>query len=227
MSLALLLQERSRQTRKSIMAAADQLWRLHDLDAVSVLDVCEAAGVAKGSFYNYFPSKDHLLVMLVFSRMTPTAVEINEIWASDRTTLEQCLDFAAIVYVKVRQLEKPLVRRGVDASFQHYRDIEALYGGQRGLSWHLRPIFLRGQTRGEVDADWDPDILAATLSWATLQAIANWSIGGQSDEQFEARLLERVELVVAGAGAKRSRAARPAKSKSRSRQPVPLRQSEA
>ena len=48
--------------REALYAAAIDLFRKHGYDAVSVTAVCERAGVAKGTFFNHFPTKDHLLL---------------------------------------------------------------------------------------------------------------------------------------------------------------------
>ena len=48
--------------REALYAAAIDLFRVHGYDAVSVTAVCERAGVAKGTFFNHFPTKDHLLL---------------------------------------------------------------------------------------------------------------------------------------------------------------------
>lgn len=47
--------------REALAAAALRLWAERGFDATAVAEIAEAAGVAKGTFYLYFPSKQALL----------------------------------------------------------------------------------------------------------------------------------------------------------------------
>jgi AcrR family transcriptional regulator len=50
------------ETRRTALAAAAlRLWAERGFDATAVADIAQAAGVAKGTFYLYFPSKQALL----------------------------------------------------------------------------------------------------------------------------------------------------------------------
>lgn len=50
------------QSRDRILAAARRLFHINGYTAVGVADICQQAGVVKGSFYHFFPSKADLLV---------------------------------------------------------------------------------------------------------------------------------------------------------------------
>jgi AcrR family transcriptional regulator len=176
---------------------------------VSVSDICEEAGVAKGSFYFYFPRKEHLLVMLVFARMTPRESEIHALLESHLNTTQVCSEIAAIIATRARQLEKSLVQRGVEESFQHYREIGRLPGGDRNMRWYFHPVFVRGRERGEVLPGWDLETLATTMGWAILQGILFWSSNVVRDAHFEANLRQRAELIANGAGTSRKAATSP------------------
>jgi AcrR family transcriptional regulator len=53
---------RSAATRESLFRAALDLFAVKGFAATTVEDITEAADVGKGTFFNYFPSKEHLLV---------------------------------------------------------------------------------------------------------------------------------------------------------------------
>ncbi len=61
-------QQKSRMARKK--AATEQrlfdvamgLFRKHGIDNTSVQQICDHADVAKGTFFNYYPTKEHLLL---------------------------------------------------------------------------------------------------------------------------------------------------------------------
>jgi TetR/AcrR family transcriptional repressor of nem operon len=58
---------RCSDARDRLLATAAQLVHERGYTAVSVSDICEAAGLKKGSFYHFFPSK-HALVLATLER---------------------------------------------------------------------------------------------------------------------------------------------------------------
>ncbi|MGP3970971.1 TetR family transcriptional regulator [Streptomyces sp. 6N223] len=59
------LTERQRARRRRILDASTELASAGGFDAVQMREVSEAAGVALGTLYRYFPSKIHLLVAVL------------------------------------------------------------------------------------------------------------------------------------------------------------------
>ncbi|MDD2268340.1 MAG: TetR/AcrR family transcriptional regulator [Eubacteriales bacterium] len=57
--------EQAVQTKSKIYASAEQLFSKYGVDSVNVDDIVKHAGVAKGSFYVHFESKDVLIAMLI------------------------------------------------------------------------------------------------------------------------------------------------------------------
>nr|NLD40719.1 helix-turn-helix transcriptional regulator [Actinomycetales bacterium] len=53
---------RSQETRQRIYRSALELFREHGYDQVTIREICEAAGVAVGTFYHFFGSKDGTLL---------------------------------------------------------------------------------------------------------------------------------------------------------------------
>src|ERR1700686_1526050 len=60
-------QRRASQIRERLFRAALDLFAQHGFADTTVEDITNAADVGKGTFFNYFPSKDHLL--LAFAEM--------------------------------------------------------------------------------------------------------------------------------------------------------------
>src|SRR6266566_4577887 len=57
-------QRRSAEIRERLFRAALNLFAQKGFAETTVEDITEAADVGKGTFLNYFPSKDHILVAL-------------------------------------------------------------------------------------------------------------------------------------------------------------------
>src|SRR5580765_1958669 len=60
-------QRRSAETRERLFRAALRLFAEKGFAETTVEDITNAADVGKGTFFNYFPSKDHIL--LAFGEM--------------------------------------------------------------------------------------------------------------------------------------------------------------
>src|SRR2546427_10499631 len=66
-------QRRSADIRERLFRAALDLFAQKGFAETTVEDITEAADVGKGTFFNYFPSKDHIL--LAFGQMQLSKLE--------------------------------------------------------------------------------------------------------------------------------------------------------
>src|ERR1700704_2953765 len=66
-------QRRSADIRERLFRAALELFAQKGFAETTVEDITEAADVGKGTFFNYFPSKDHIL--LAFGEMQLSKLE--------------------------------------------------------------------------------------------------------------------------------------------------------
>jgi len=58
-------EERRKETRKNILAAAQKVFAYHGFDESGVDDICRQAGITKGAFYHHFATKQQLLMELL------------------------------------------------------------------------------------------------------------------------------------------------------------------
>ncbi len=57
-----------RETFERLVAASREILFSRELDQVTVQDITEAADVGKGTFFNYFRSKEHVVSRLLVAR---------------------------------------------------------------------------------------------------------------------------------------------------------------
>ncbi len=67
---------RTSDARERLIQAAGQLFHTRSYEAVGVQELCEAAGVNKGSFYHFFPSKDDLAAAVIDAQWVAVRDEI-------------------------------------------------------------------------------------------------------------------------------------------------------
>src|SRR6516225_6593756 len=82
-------ERRSLEIRERLFRSALQLFAQKGFAETTVEDITEAADVGKGTFFNYFPSKDHIL--LAFSDMQ--LAKLQELVAQFRNSNQSLREF--------------------------------------------------------------------------------------------------------------------------------------
>jgi TetR/AcrR family transcriptional repressor of nem operon len=80
---------RTSDAREKIISAAESLIELRGYSALGTAEICEAAGVPKGSFYHFFGSKEALALAVIAEHWATQEREWNRILRSDATPLER------------------------------------------------------------------------------------------------------------------------------------------
>jgi TetR/AcrR family transcriptional regulator len=80
---------RKQRTVNSLLRAAEELFRAHTVDEVTVDDIAARAGVAVGSLYNHFGSKAGLHAAVVENALQADRHYMDRAYLSDGTPLEQ------------------------------------------------------------------------------------------------------------------------------------------
>src|ERR1700741_2683010 len=77
---------RSNETRERLFRAALQLFAEKGFAETTVEDITEAADVGKGTFFNYFPSKDHILLAFGELQLGKLQAAVEELRRGDEST---------------------------------------------------------------------------------------------------------------------------------------------
>jgi TetR/AcrR family transcriptional repressor of nem operon len=147
-------------------AAIDLIWT-RSYGGVSVDDICEAAGVKKGSFYYFFKSKDELVAAALYAKWEEGRPVFDRIFSPTRPALERLEQGFAYVYQRQKELcEKhgcvvgcPFSSIGTEiiAADKSLRDAVQCITKQkvRYFESALRDLQAEGQLEGQ-----DPSLLA-------------------------------------------------------------------
>ena len=79
---------RSTTKQKLIETATELIWR-NSYGAVSVDEICRKAGVQKGSFYHFFPSKSDLALATMDAGMQKVLLAYNDIFSPDHAPIDR------------------------------------------------------------------------------------------------------------------------------------------
>ncbi len=185
------------ERRERIYEAALSLFREQGYESTTVDQITRQAGLAKGTFFNYFPTKDAVLRYL-------GAREIGRLGSSFGTNgngrgtaigkLKRLMAALAGNLEQDRTLVSLIFRKGVSAP-------DLLAGDAGGFS--LQPVasllIRQAQYNGEVNRDLDPDGLAAALDALYLQQLVRWCESIRPYPLGE-RLTGIVDLLLLGIG---------------------------
>lgn len=193
--------EAKRETRERILAAARRLFREQGFEAATTRDLARAAGIAAGTLFNYFPSKEAVVLELVLD-LLERAAAAHEKHAQGCESLEE--DLFALVAGALREL-RPL--RGLVPAV-----LDAHLGSSLPATRHLEAAGRAAVRHGAGDAF---SLMAQNLYWTLFTGVlAFWSRDGSPRQEdtlayLDAALAMFVDWLTGESGASRSR--RPAR----------------
>jgi len=174
------------RTRSEILDAAMGLFEAQGFDAVSVEQICQAADVARGTFFLHFPAKSALL--LEWNHRL--AAELRELLAEPRGSA--VAEYRMLVdHVGRRWLRHADVMGAMLRDFLCTPGAAAAASEERDLRALVEEIVRRGQERGEFRRNVSPR-LAATLLLTTAAAVLAGVVfreGEASPEEIRNQLL--------------------------------------
>ena len=190
-------QNRSRVTRERLVASGFGLFAEVGFDAVTVDDVCSAAGVAKGTFYFHFDSKEALLVA-AFHQGGGALLELAEALVASNVSFDVAvLSLGERVAAATSPHPKALVRRATVAALAAI-DLERPPDGAQARRAAFGLVVESAIRAGDVAAGFRPDEITMALNWSMLQALLVWS--AQPGERPSLATVMRRSLLLALGG---------------------------
>ena len=184
--------------RERILLAAMRVFASKGFFGAKVADIALDAGVADGTIYLYFKSKDEVLTSLFEDRMSRLlAVMRAEIAAHDSATnrirrlielqlglLEGERDLAEVVTVNLRQSTK-LLKQYAARRFMEYLELMA-------------SVIADGQHHGEFRADVSPRIVARAIFGALDGIALTWALGTHEPGGLHRAARQLSDVMLAG-----------------------------
>jgi AcrR family transcriptional regulator len=172
-------QRRSADTRERLFHAALALFAQKGFAETTVEDITEAADVGKGTFFNYFPSKDHIL--LAFGELQLSKLESAIELA--RASGEPMPEFLRSLGVRMTQepTRNPAIIRALLQAYLSTTPVRAaMMDLQRRVhALHTQMIQL-GQDRGEIRNDLPAAEIAQVFRQTIFGTLLIWSLYGDA-----------------------------------------------
>ena len=172
-------QRRSAEIRERLFRAALALFAKKGFAETTVEDITEAADVGKGTFFNYFPSKDHIL--LAFGEMQLAKLEAAIETA--RCTNEPLPAFLRGLGARMTQepTRNPAIIRAILQAYLSTTPVrKAMIDMQKRLHALHTQIIRLGQERGEIRDDLPAPEIAHVFRQTIFGTLLIWSLYGDA-----------------------------------------------
>jgi AcrR family transcriptional regulator len=171
-------QRRAAETRLRLFRCALQLFSERGFPNVTVEDITEAADVGKGTFFNYFESKDHVLGVLAEIQLGNVQAAVDEA-ESGKRPIESVLRQLFLRLAEEPGRSPDLARALVSGFVSSKRSTEIMaLNMAKGRELITRAIEI-GQKRREIDSSLKKDRIALQAQQTFLGALLLWSLTGE------------------------------------------------
>lgn len=188
-------QRRSAEIRERLFRSALGLFAEKGFAETTVEDITEAADVGKGTFFNYFPSKDHILIAFGEMQLAKLEAAVGEM----RRTKQPIPQFLRELGNRMTQepTRNPEIIRALLQAYLSTTPVrEAMLDLQkRVLELHTELIQL-GQQQGEIRDDIAPEEIAYVFRQTIFGTLLIWSLYG--DATLHARIESAFNLLWTG-----------------------------
>jgi AcrR family transcriptional regulator len=172
-------QRRAAETRMRLFRCALQLFAERGYPNVTVEDITEAADVGKGTFFNYFESKDHVLGVMAEIQLGKVKEALAMAEAGEQTI------GSVLHHFFLRSAEEP--GRSPDLARALLSSFLAREGVSRVMAQDLASegrkilsqIVAAGQKRREIDSRLKKEKVALQIQQAFMGTLLLWSLEGE------------------------------------------------
>jgi AcrR family transcriptional regulator len=168
-------QRRAAETRLRLFRCALQLFSERGFSNVTVEDITEAADVGKGTFFNYFQSKDHVLSVMAEIQLGKAA-EAMALATESKQTVHAVLH-RLFLRLAEEPGRSPELARTLISSFLASKGVRLLIARnmQKGRRMGAE-IVAAGQERGEIDPQLKKDKVAMQMMQTIMGTVLFWSL---------------------------------------------------
>lgn len=184
-------ERRKLELRGRMVDAALDLFEEQGYEATTVADICARADVATKTFFNYFPTKQHLIREIAHQSIEGFLVDIETVRSEGSSTRERLVQFfdmvtsaATEVGPKHREVLTEIIHA---ASSAGEKDLRA-----RQLREAMGAIVREGVAGGDVTPAYDPDTLSELILGAFYALMFNWANLEDYPIQERARAMSRL-----------------------------------
>ncbi len=181
------------ETRQGLMEAALRLFCENGYDATTVKDITDSVDVAKGTFFNYFETKEAILPAIAARRLEELERALLPEHGAPESPVGR-IKLALRLVAEDPLCEQQLAQRLFGAIMRH-REIQPGHALHDLLAKQVR----QGQAVGEIRDDLDPLHIAVIIRSLFFQQLVMWH-HGHRPAPLSTLINATVDLLMDGAG---------------------------
>jgi AcrR family transcriptional regulator len=173
-------ERRAAETRLRLFRCALQLFAERGFSNVTVEDITEAADVGKGTFFNYFDSKQHVLGVMAeiqIGKVREALAQAETGKRPVRVVLQHLFERLAEEPGRSADLARTLISSFLASEQVRLLVDDQMFRGRRSIA----RILEIGQRSGEIDPRLKSAPLALQLQQVALGTVLLWSLRGEPD----------------------------------------------
>jgi AcrR family transcriptional regulator len=180
-------ERRAAETRVRLFRSAIRLFAERGFQNVTVEDITESADVGKGTFFNYFESKEQVLGVMAEIQLG----KVREVLDQAESGRQPVRSVLRILFQRVSEEpgRSPEMTRALISTFLAGDQIRSTMAASLAEGRRMVATILAfGQQRGEVAAGLKPEQLARQCQQSVIGTLLFWSLRGE--DKLEVRLEE-------------------------------------
>jgi AcrR family transcriptional regulator len=166
-------ERRVREVHDRIVAAAMAQFTAHGVESVKVDEICQAADIAQKTFFNHFPTKQHLLREIAEGFLQQLAAILEAARGEGGTTAEQLARFFALVADEVER-GGPMHRTFVMEVIRLVHDVPPNVEQSRRLHDAFGALLRDGVRKGDTTTAYPVPVLSEVVVGTFITLMLNW-----------------------------------------------------
>lgn len=169
-------EEKKKATRARLVEASLACFSENGYDRVTIDEITRRAGVAKGTFFNYFRSKVDVLLQVGAVQEEWMVAEIARLQRESSVPVAEAVTELMVAAATRFPLTRPLLRAMHQASLQAPEESEAQVRHFAEVGMALVPLCERGRDTGELTSELSAYEMAALIMQSYSGALLTWSL---------------------------------------------------
>ncbi len=182
------------ETRQLIFDTAMDLFEKKGYDRVTVDDICEKAGVAKGTFYNHFKSKNQVIVEEFLKIDAYYGEILDKLQRKKKSQIDIMSDFIILTLKYIGDKGIETIKVTYHSQIGPGLELSPVASSQRPLYQIVEQIVEQAQEAGEIRTDMSAASITQNVVRFTRGVVYDWCLqnGGFDLEQAGREYLKLV-----------------------------------
>ncbi len=167
------------ETKERIATAVSSLSKVYGIENLKVRDICKAADISIGTFYNYYDTVESIVKDMVIENDATTKTKILEVIKDEDElkNLETMIRFRVSVF---RGYPTSLVRE-IFSIFLNYPEMDILEVNRSAYDV-LYDIITKGQEKGQITRTLTPELMSRMI---LKLVIGNYFVNSMHEENYD------------------------------------------